>query len=722
MKKKIYNIFEKVMIIITVFMVLMSSIAPTTSNAATSKTKIESGFYYSGTAEGTYVVTDGFGDWLIELLKQILDFLLGLLTMGGRMVFVGWAALIEELVTWFLEASSGIPMEINSDNAKTQNVAVDSGNNVTLEAIVYNQVPILDVNLFNNSTISCVSGTGNFIVVCEDCYEQQKAEEEAKKPQKNEAPDLSSNPYAGQHQNMYAPKPVAPRERKVCKSKDCSCTKCWQSLAEAGYLETDSNGKYILNPATSKPIRKGNAVTLIKEAVSKWYYIIRLIAIAGLLIVLLAIGIKMGISTIASEKALYKRRLVDWVVGMIILFMIHYYMIGVIFLNETLVGFIKETSSVSDTVKKEYSVSDKEDSEFEIGLYQATRTRAYDPKLINGSTGTVLYIALLALTIKFTIMYLKRYLNVIILTVIAPGIAFSYAIQKVFYGKSKAFSKWMYEYFITVFIQTVHALIYTVFLSTALKIALDSISGTILAFVFINFFDKADGVFKKIFKLSGDSTSDMDKAPSNLKNLQNEVRSATNMLTAGGILKNSPITKAVTAPLRSIGTGAVMGASLLKGKLDDKKVKSGERQKEIDEETGEFESIGSGLEEIRKNAGLSGEGNKEFAAFMKKHEDSHECVGTDEKNAIGEELQALEALAGEGKLSPEDTEKLQGLRQRYDKATQITFGKSMKAVLNKALDRNNYFVYDAEKGKYKAKYGIFGSRKYCLCGTWRSYA
>ena len=96
--------------------------------------------------EGTYMVSQSFGDWLLEMLKQILDFLLGLLTMGGRMVFVGWGALFEELVTWILEASSGIPMEVGGGSATS--IGIDSTNNVTIESIVYNKVPILNVNLF----------------------------------------------------------------------------------------------------------------------------------------------------------------------------------------------------------------------------------------------------------------------------------------------------------------------------------------------------------------------------------------------------------------------------------------------------------------------------------------------------------------------------------------------------------------------------------------------
>ena len=51
---------------------------------------------------------------------------------------------------------------------------------------------------------------------------------------------------------------------------------------------------------------------------------------AAMLLVLIVVGIKMATSTLASDKAVYKRMLVDWVVGVIILFAIHYFMIFVI--------------------------------------------------------------------------------------------------------------------------------------------------------------------------------------------------------------------------------------------------------------------------------------------------------------------------------------------------------------------------------------------------------
>ena len=53
----------------------------------------------------------------------------------------------------------------------------------------------------------------------------------------------------------------------------------------------------------------------------------------------------MAISTIASDKAVYKRMFVDWVVGMIMLFTLHYFMIFVVTLNGIAVGIVEKSAN-----------------------------------------------------------------------------------------------------------------------------------------------------------------------------------------------------------------------------------------------------------------------------------------------------------------------------------------------------------------------------------------
>ena len=62
-----------------------------------------------------------------------------------------------------------------------------------------------------------------------------------------------------------------------------------------------------------------------------------------LLAVLIYIGIKMAISTVASDQAQYKRMLKDWAVSFALLFLLNYIIMFTIEANNALVGMLSRT-------------------------------------------------------------------------------------------------------------------------------------------------------------------------------------------------------------------------------------------------------------------------------------------------------------------------------------------------------------------------------------------
>ena len=60
-------------------------------------------------------------------------------------------------------------------------------------------------------------------------------------------------------------------------------------------------------------LKADGAVKLIREQIALWYYVMRVIAIGILLGILIFVGIKMAITTIASEKAIYKKALFHFI-------------------------------------------------------------------------------------------------------------------------------------------------------------------------------------------------------------------------------------------------------------------------------------------------------------------------------------------------------------------------------------------------------------------------
>lgn len=636
------NSFIKKIVIISFIFIMLTYFSLTPISHASKIQLGEGEFYYAGVTKGQYTPSESLISWLLNKIGEIVDFLLGIMTMGARMVIVGWTALFEILLTKTLEASTGIPMDFSDVDSTSIENNTSSSNNITVEAIVYNQVPILNINLFEiEETKLCTTGTGHYIS-CDDCGE-----------------------------GLF----------KKCKMINCDCEKCALTMKEPGHTEK-------------------NAVSIIKENVSMWYIILRLIAIAAMLCVLIGIGIKMAITSSSQEKAVYKRMLVDWLVGMILIFSVHYIMIVIIDLNESLVGIIKDVQTgVDELTRKEFRLPAKTNEELEISIYEAVRTRAYDPKLINGMTGTVMYITLVFMAVRFTLMYLKRYLTIIVLTIMAPGAAFSFAIQKALTGKSKAFSNWLREYFMNVIIQTVHALVYTSFVTIALLISLNSISGMIMAFVFMNFMLKADDLFRKIFRMSeGGSLSSDTINDSDPKKLMNSAKSAMGIVAATKFMSKSPLTKAVKAPLKMAGTEAVLGISRYKKNHEDKEGKAQkalEKNRKLEKSLKNIKNLRKEFNELTKSNSSM---NKEFKEYLENVYKPEAEVGFDGEDKMDKELLELEKLSEKLKEKHELTtkeikwlNKLQQERNKFDEATNVSTKDVIKAHIDKFFDYDNYY-------------------------------
>jgi hypothetical protein len=564
------KVCEKIILIIITISLLITFIATPSSYA---KLDLQDGeFYYSGTTKGSYTVKDGIFSWLLSNLSQIADWILGLITMGVRMVFVGWTALIERLLTWALETTTGV--NINGDGVESStdlSSITDSSSNITVQAIVYNQVPAFDINFFNIEYDPTVSGTGH-IYVCEKCNKE-----------------CSDSSCCGTSADSCA---------CACKGK---CDACESYLAAL---------KVKANVDSAPPV-----VIQLKTLVSQWYYVLRMLSLAAMLIVLIGIGIKMAISTVASEKAVYKRMLVDWVAGTIILFTAHYMMWFVIQVNESLVNVIKDSANSINQVqlKQLYDKngtsgerSEVTDEEIEIDVYEAIRTRAYDAKLSVGLSGMIMYMALVYFAIRYTLIYLKRYLTLVVLTLMGPPVGVAYAFQKAMSGKSSTFKAWLTEYIMNVIIQSVHALIYAVFISEALVLSLESIAGMIVALIIMNFSLKAEKLFRQVFKMSSEGSllenasqaGDAEKIKSNLNTAKGLYMGAKPVTNA---LLNTPYAKA----LKGVGKAGIAGAGALASAISKSSEGGNSEESSLDdnEETGSENATSI---PVGTSAGISG--------------------------------------------------------------------------------------------------------------------
>jgi hypothetical protein len=163
---QIRKLCEKIILTIVMISILLTYCATPASYA---KLELEEGeFYYSGTTEGTYVATEGIFAWLVNALGQVADFIVGLLTYVIRMVFVGWTAIIETILTTTIQRTSGVNMGgyalSTNDDGQVNNSDISSIANddekVTVQAIVYNQVSAFDIDFFDLKVDRRYSGTG----------------------------------------------------------------------------------------------------------------------------------------------------------------------------------------------------------------------------------------------------------------------------------------------------------------------------------------------------------------------------------------------------------------------------------------------------------------------------------------------------------------------------------------------------------------------------------
>ena len=263
-----------------------------------------------------------------------------------------------------------------------------------------------------------------------------------------------------------------------------------------------------------------NSAYELKGVISKWYYTVRNISIVVLMVVLLYIGIRIIISTVASEKAKYKQMLTDWVIGMCLVFMMQYIMV---FANNFTESITNLLVSVSETDKHVIQVNDAPSKlreglekngmeefvhgnniEVPTNLMGKVRMLAQEQNGTSSYVGyAICFLVLVIYTIVFTITYAKRLLYMMFLTIIAPLVAVSYPLDKMGDSKSQAFDMWLKEYIFNLLIQPFHLLLYTILISMAFDLAGTNI---IYSLVAIGFMVPAEKLLRKMFGFDKAST------------------------------------------------------------------------------------------------------------------------------------------------------------------------------------------------------------------------
>ena len=265
---------------------------------------------------------------------------------------------------------------------------------------------------------------------------------------------------------------------------------------------------FFSNTAAGKVVSSDSAVAFIRNAVATWYVSFRNLVVIAMAAIIIYIGIRMALSTIPQGKATYKRMLIGWIQALVIVFVIHMVMILIINTNNNLVDIFKNSLYQTEGLVTAEGSSNPD----ETSIYDTIRTRAYDFRISVGFSGTIIYMVLIITWLRFLWVYLKRSFTIIILVIIAPFIGAKYAIDSARGKKGTSFSSWLYDFTFNVLIQTVHALIYVVIMSSVINFAFDSVVGFIISLIFLNFMISADEIFRSIFNFGGRSALSEDTA------------------------------------------------------------------------------------------------------------------------------------------------------------------------------------------------------------------
>ena len=297
---------------------------------------------------------------------------------------------------------------------------------------------------------------------------------------------------------------------------------------------------------------KQNTALDLQAVVSQWYSAIRNIAIVLSMSVLLYVGIRMLLSTVAQDKAKYKQMLIDWCVGLCLLFFLHYIMAfsvsmveafnqivsqaGRESINSTILNYGDgEVSEEADNIAEQYASNDQfvllQDDENgkiteklkDLGM-EAFIDDSTNPAQIVWPTNLMgvlrlraqvsygdasfigyglCYTILVLFTLYFVYVYLRRVLYMAFLTMIAPLVALTYPIDKISDGQAQGFNKWLKEYLFNLLIQPLHLLLYTILVTSAIELAA---TNAIYSLVAIGFLIPAEKLMRSLFGFEKAST------------------------------------------------------------------------------------------------------------------------------------------------------------------------------------------------------------------------
>jgi len=239
--------------------------------------------------------------------------------------------------------------------------------------------------------------------------------------------------------------------------------------------------------------------------IATWFVGIRNLSLVMIAIIFIYIGIRLALATVADEKAEYKKMLMGWVEGLILLVLLHYIIIVFIFLSDWLVSKLTSFLTTDETTVKleEYILENSSEC-----IYKSSSKWGW---LLYGG----FYCMLVFSQLQIFIFYMGRLLKVAFLIIISPLVCVTYSIDKIKDGKAQAFGNWIKEFAIAVLAQPLQLLIYILFIDSAGEILRKNMLFAIVFFMLIPYGTR---IFKSVLKF-GENSNDFEDVGKSLNEM-----------------------------------------------------------------------------------------------------------------------------------------------------------------------------------------------------------
>lgn len=218
----------------------------------------------------------------------------------------------------------------------------------------------------------------------------------------------------------------------------------------------------------------------LHNRIAGWYYALRNLAIVALLSVLAYVSIRMVTSTISQDKAKYKVMFKDWLVALCLVFTLHYIMVGILNMTDTITNSFGTGRGVDMTDSfKEYVEYCIYGAETWVPSGEVPKVKEW---IAPAFKYMFMYLVIVGMNILFIIKYIKRSITITFLILLAPISCITYPIDKISDGKAQAYNMWFQEFLYNVIIQPFHILLYIVLIGSGSSLIANNIVYAMVCF------------------------------------------------------------------------------------------------------------------------------------------------------------------------------------------------------------------------------------------------